>query len=68
LCCIQLYVLKTDSLSLCTLFECNSLPHLRVLDEISEVLCERQSVTAEDLEEMNYLEQVSFIVFISCPW
>jgi len=30
----------------------------RVLDEISEVLDERQSVTVEDLEKLNYLEQV----------
>jgi len=36
-------------------------PHLRVLDEISEVLDERQSVTVEDLEKLNYLEQVSLL-------
>ena len=30
----------------------------RVLDEISEVLGERSFVTAEDVEQLHYLEQV----------
>ena len=39
---------------------------LRVLDEISEVLDERQSVTVEDLEKLNYLEQVRKALPSSC--
>ena len=44
------------------------LPHLRVLDEISEVLDERQSVTVEDLEKLNYLEQVSLLSLFSLSY
>ena len=44
------------------------LPHLRVLDEISEVLDERQSVTVEDLEKLNYLEQVNFLPLFSLSY
>jgi len=44
------------------------LPHLRVLDEISEVLDERQSVTVEDLEKLNYLEQVSLLSLYSLTY
>ena len=44
------------------------LPYLRVLDEISEVLDERQSVTVEDLEKLNYLEQVSLLSLYSLTY
>ena len=41
----------------------------RVLEEISEVLNEKQAVTSKELEELQYLDQIhSFIVNLSWEW
>ena len=37
----------------------------RVLEEISEVLGERKTVTADDLEQLKYLEQVNTISYFN---
>ena len=36
----------------------------RVLDEISEVLGDREFVTAEDIEQLQYMEQVHVYVYL----
>ena len=51
---------KQRSASMCTHLQCfwDKNYTLRVLDEISEVVGERTFITAEDIEQLKYMEQV----------